>query len=83
MKLPGKLTERHIKAAIDRKDKVMFYHGKLLRVEELWIQIQKEKKNVKSDSGHTGFPDGTKKNKGLLRPDTNNGYGDSSKPSKG
>lgn len=83
MKLPGRLKERHIKAAMDRKDKIMIYKGKVLNVEEIWIQILKEKKNVRTDSGHNELSDGAKKSKGLLRSDTDSGDGDSTKRSKG
>ena len=83
MKLPGRLTEKHIKAAMDRNDTVMFYQKKLLNIEEIWIQILKEKKNAGKDSGHNKLSNGTEKGKGLLRSDSDSSYGDSTKRSKG
>lgn len=83
MKLPGRLTERHIKAAMDRGDKIMIYKGQVLNVEEIWIQILKEKKNVRTDSGHNELSSGTKKDPELRRSDIDSSDGNSTKRGKG
>jgi len=75
MKLPGKLTERHIKAHVDMGNTYFFYKNIRYNAAKLWRQICEEKKaskkeevkNAKSESRdkHRKFSDESKEDTGL------------------
>jgi hypothetical protein len=47
MKLPGKLTEKHIKAHMDMDNSYFFYKNQKIDVKKIWEEIQKGKKSKK------------------------------------
>lgn len=46
MTLPGKLTEKHIEAAVNRGDKYIIYRNGQIDVDKLWKEITKEKERA-------------------------------------
>jgi hypothetical protein len=76
MELPGKLTKKHIEAAINRGDEILIYKHQRIDVAEIWKQL-KERKGGGRVRRHNGFSNESQENKNIRKSDTDSGNADS------
>jgi hypothetical protein len=81
MKLPGRLTVKHIKAHKDMGNKFFIYKHQKIDVEKTWNEIEKDKKSgTKDGDRYNGISSKVEKNTKLRRSDIDSSNSSGSKP---